>query len=85
MKVIDKYHVELREEGRGKPHRESFATLAAARAYIRDRWRGPDYIDGDDQFHTDYSTYSLVGFSLKDVGKRRWCDGWYEWDWRTGE
>jgi len=69
------------KEGRGKPSSESFATLAEARDYIRDRWQGPEYIDGDASFHTDYCTYKLTGFTLADIGKRRWCEAWFEWDW----
>jgi hypothetical protein len=75
------YKIVSKEEGRGKAHRESFATLPEARDYVRDHWQGPDYIDGPDGFHTDYSTFALIGFTLADIGKRRWCDDWFEWDW----
>ena len=75
------FKVTCKEEGRGKPSSESFATLAEARDYIRDRWQGPEYIDGPASFHTDYCTYKLTGFTLADIGKKRWCEDWFEWDW----
>lgn len=75
------FKVECKEEGRGRATRESFATLAEARDYIRDRWQGVEYKDGNEGFHTDYSTYKCIGFTLADIGKSRWSDGWFEWDW----
>lgn len=67
------YKVKSQEEGRGKVYTKSFASLEQAQAYIRDRWQGPDYIDGQDGFHSDYSTYELVGFTLNDIGKISWA------------
>jgi hypothetical protein len=63
------------EEGRGKPHTERFPTLESAALYIKERWEGVDYIDGPASFHTDYSTYELVGFLLKDIGKTLYGTG----------
>lgn len=47
---------------------KSFATLAEAAKYVKDRWQGVDYMDGRAAFHTDYARYTLVGFELKDIG-----------------
>lgn len=66
------YKVHSQEEGRGKVYTESFATLEEASKYIQDRWQGADYMDDIDGFHTDYSTYDLEGFTLKDIGKVSW-------------
>jgi hypothetical protein len=66
------FKVLSQEEGRGKVYTEEFATLEEASIYIQDRWQGPDYIDGIFGFHTDYSTYELVGFTLKDIGQLLW-------------
>jgi len=63
------YKVVSQEEGRGTKHSEEFATLDEAQKYIEDRWEGPDYVDSTTGFHTDYSTYELVGFTLNDIGK----------------
>jgi len=79
--MAKKFKIESKEEGRGKPDRELFATLIEARDYIRDRWQGADYIDGPDSFHTDYCTFRLVGFVLADIGKRRYEEWGPEWDW----
>lgn len=65
------FKVTGKEEGRGKPFSESFATLAEARDYIRDRWQGAEYVDGKASFHTDYCTYKCIGFTLADVGLYR--------------
>ena len=66
------YQINCREEGRGKPSVNKFATLPEAQTYIKDRWQGADYMDGDSGFHTDASTYELIGFTLKDVGTVSW-------------
>lgn len=66
---MKKYKIQSQEEGCGKVYTESFDNLADASAYIQDRWQGPDYIDGSDGFHTDYSTYEVKGFTLRDIGK----------------
>jgi hypothetical protein len=67
------FKVKSKEFGRGKASTASFATLAGAATYIRDRWEGPDYIDCKSWFHTDYCTYELVGFTLHDIGKMTWA------------
>lgn len=77
------YQIKGREQGRGKPWVEKFATLPEAQTYIKARWQGVDYMDGNDGFHTDASTYELIGFSLKDVGTISWkgegADIWREY------
>ena len=75
------FKVQSKEQGRGPVSTNSFATLAEARDFICSHWQGADYIDGEAKFHTDYCTFNCVGFTLADIGKRRWCDGWFEWDW----
>ena len=53
-----------------EPYRqESFTTLGAASAYIQDYWQGLDYIENPHLFSTDYAVYTLVNFSLGDIGK----------------
>ena len=64
-----------REEGRDeKRSQTSFDTLAAAAEYIRERWQGPEYCTHEwpHGFHTDYSTYECLGFTLKDIADRTW-------------
>ena len=57
------------EEGNTrKQSSKSFPTLREASRYIQDRWQGPEYMDGADQFHTDYSSYILAGFTLRNIG-----------------
>jgi len=46
-----------------------FEKLEDAIAFVKDRWQGEDYIDGPQGFHTDYSTYELIGFKISDVQK----------------
>jgi hypothetical protein len=41
--------------------------LAAASAYIAERWQGDEYRDGPASFHTDYCTYQCHGFTLADA------------------
>lgn len=62
------FKIHSQEEGRGKVYTESFATIEEAARYIQERWQGADYMDGTESFHTDYSTYDLEGFTLKDIG-----------------
>lgn len=62
------FKVEGREFGRGPKWTDSFATLAEAQAHVKSHWQGAEYIDGPQAFHTDYSTFTLVGFSLRDIG-----------------
>ena len=40
-----------------------------ASEYIQERWQGMEYRDGIYGFHTDYSTYELVGFTFADIGR----------------
>jgi hypothetical protein len=63
------YKVQNREFGRGPVHTESFATLQEAQDYIKEHWQGADYMDGRYGFHTDYCQFSLVGFTLQDIGR----------------
>jgi hypothetical protein len=71
----------VREEGRDPALHRLFETLKDAQTYVKERWQGTDYIDGDDEFHTDYCTYTLFGFKLKDIGRRDLVD-FYMWIWR---
>jgi hypothetical protein len=66
------YKIHSQEEGRGKIFTAYFDTLQEASRYIQERWQGADYMDGNEAFHTDYSTYELEGFTLKDIGKVSW-------------
>ena len=75
------FKVQSQEKGRAPVSTDSFSTLAEAQAFVRSHWQGPDYKDGDASFHTDYSTFRCVGFTLADIGKIRWCEDWFEWDW----
>jgi hypothetical protein len=75
------FKVQFREEGQEEIFTASFATLKEAQEFISSHWQGADYIDGEAGFHTDYCDFNCVGFALADIGKRRWCDGWFEWDW----
>lgn len=64
------FKIICREEGNDhKKSQEEFATLKEALDYIKERWQGTEYKDGSSGFHTDYSTYQLVGFNLHMVGK----------------
>jgi len=47
---------------------ESFATLAEAAKYVKDRWQGVEYVDSKHGFHTDYARYLCFGFKLEDIG-----------------
>jgi hypothetical protein len=72
------FKITCREEGRGKGTTQSFATLAEASVYIQDRWQGVEYKDGPNGFHTDYSEYTLSGFTFSDIGKTNWEGGYPE-------
>jgi len=79
------YKVIGREEGQGKPFVRSFKTLAELQAYVRDRWEGPDYIDGPASFHNDYCTFRITGAMLADLGNRLGLpgtDGYWDWAWK---
>jgi len=75
-----KYEIQLSEEGRGKIEKVKFVSLNDASKYIQDRWQGSEYMDGIAGFHTDYSSYTLVGFTLKDIGTVSWEDGHREFE-----
>jgi hypothetical protein len=64
-----KYAVKVRAEGRGRASTFRFGSLHDAAYYIKSHWQGADYVDGNDGFHTDYSTFDLIGFNLTDVGR----------------
>ena len=66
--------IKSREQARGPWHVERFKTLAEASAYIKDRWQGDEYRDGEDCFHTDYCEYVLRGFTFRDIGAFRFTD-----------
>lgn len=61
--------IRIREEGRGQPITKKFSSLEQATKFIREYWQGADYVDGVDGFHTDYSTFELIGFNLSDIGE----------------
>lgn len=63
------YQIEVRSEGKGKPTVEKFDTLDAASEYVQSQWQGADYADGDDGFHSDYCTFRLIGFTLRQIGQ----------------
>ncbi len=67
-----KYQIKSQEEGKGRVYTERFTSLAAASAYIQDRWQGIEYRDGNSEFHTDYCSYVLVGFKFSDIGTVIW-------------
>lgn len=63
-----RYVIVSQELGRGPLYKKSFSKLWSALKYVRSQWQGVDYVDGSDGFHTDYSTFRLRGFSLRDIG-----------------
>ncbi len=67
-----KLQIICKEYGRGKGSCKTFKTLTDASKYIQDRWQGAEYCGGEYGFHTDYSTYELVGFTLADIGTFGW-------------
>ena len=68
------FKIECREQGRGKPSVSSFATLVEAAKYVQSQWQGADYADGINGFHSDYATFDLIGFTLKDIGRFYFTD-----------
>jgi len=60
--------IDSREEGRGPTEREAFCSLQEVSTYIQGRWQGIDYMDCPTEFHTDYSSYHVIGFTLWDIG-----------------
>lgn len=77
------YKVIAREEGSNRKKTvHAFKTLAEVQQYCKDRWEGPDYIDGLISFHNDYCTFNLMNCTLADLGARRGPAGTQEyWDW----
>jgi hypothetical protein len=72
-----------REEGRDEKKFETeFETLADAAKYIQERWQGPEYCTHEwpQGFHTDYSTYECVGFTLKEIADRKWESEWQSFE-----
>jgi len=70
------FKIIILEEGNArKKSVEAFDNLQAASLYVQGRWEGPEYIDCSEEFHTDYCTYQLVGFTLKDIGVMGVADG----------
>ena len=77
--VSKPYKIIGREEGRDEKKFETeFETLAAVAEYIQERWQGPEYCtyEWPQGFHTDFSTYECVGFTLKDIADRKWEPEW---------
>ncbi len=66
--MASKYSISSKEFGRGPATVRRFGTLEAATEYIKGQWQGRDYVDSADSFHSDYCTFTLSGFNLKDVG-----------------
>lgn len=80
-----KFEIKVREFGRGKPSTKKFSTLEKAAEYIKEYWQGPDYIDGEHGFHTDYCNYELIGFKLSDIGRFHITDDYRDFTFSNGE
>jgi len=66
---------------------DSFSSLAKAGKFLAERYQGPEYLRGSHSMGTDYAQYELVGFSLSDVGKFDYSEGYIEfefYDWAGG-
>ncbi len=74
------YKIKIREFGRGPATVKRFATLGAASAEVLAHWQGPDYVNGPASFHTDYSTFELVGFELADIAEKKIHQEHYGYD-----
>ena len=59
---------------------QDFNTLAEVQQFVKARWQGVEYMDGNSGFHTDYASYTLQGCTLNDLGQRS-GDGW-DWEWK---
>lgn len=70
-----KFKIKVKQEGKGKAEISSFGDLQDAKKFILDFWQGAEYIDSSTSFHSDYSTFDLVGFSLKDIGSFDFSEG----------
>jgi len=74
------YVIRVAEEGlRLKEMQRMFTSLKDVQTYVRERWEGPDYIDGEASWHNDYCTFELEGATLADLGARK---GPWEWEWK---
>jgi hypothetical protein len=69
------YLIAIQEEGRGPKSWNKFGTLNAAQAFIKSHWQGAEYQDGQDGFHSDYATFTVVGFKMSDI-HRLYVDEW---------
>jgi len=58
------FSVVSQEEGRGPKTTRKFATAGELAEYVKGRWQGWDYYDGDNSFHNDYATFTVVGIEL---------------------
>jgi len=61
------FSVSSQEEGRGPKTVRKFATTEELSEYIKGRWQGWDYYDGDNSFHNDYATFTVKGANLADL------------------
>ena len=59
-----------------------FASLLEVQEYVKGRWCGADYIDGEETFHNDFGHFVLVGCKLADLGARDAQD-FYTWNWKN--
>ena len=79
LRSVSKGTTEEVHENRHKTVDVKFTTLDAASEYIQERWQGVDYINTTRSFHTDFAVYTLIGFSLEDIGQfveepyKNWC------------
>lgn len=78
-----RFAVSNQEFGRGPRDIHQFDSLKDLAKYVKDRWQGPEYIDGEVSFHTDYCTYELHRCKLADLGKRVWNEEfqYFDWEW----
>jgi hypothetical protein len=58
------FSIESQEEGRGPKTVHKFATAGELAEYVKGRWQGWDYYDGDNSFHNDYATFTVKGVDL---------------------
>lgn len=61
------FSVESQEEGRGSKTIRKFATTEELAEYVKGRWQGWDYYDGDNSFHNDYATFTVKGANLANL------------------
>ena len=60
---------------------DRFKTLKDAAKYLRDRYLGSDFVRGDDCLGSEYGYYTLEGFTLKDVGRFSYDEGFRDFEW----